>query len=545
MKRILLTCLVACSTPAPHARFANQPPVETVDDRRDVRTPPKQRAHTPTLYYYDSMFHRSITRSLELPESKRALGVNSMDEVPSSTWFTNRIGVRDLTPDEIRKGPSTIESPELHKPWTIISTKIGGTAPGFLIEDARGVKFLLKPDLLGYPEMETAADVIVQRLLWAAGYNVPENHVVYFSPNEITVAKNAQIEDQFGTKRPLDRAALDERFRKCEVGKDGRMRALASRLIEGKVLGGHPQEGTRAGDPNDRIPHERRRDLRGAQPLFAWLDHADVTEDNTLDVWVTDAGDASRHYVKHYLLDFGKSFGVMALMAHDLRRSHEYRFDYSGMFASLVTMGITERDWEDRSAPPIRGIALFDAHSYAPGKWRASTQSYLPIQAADARDKFWGSKIMMRFTREHIRAAIEAGRLSDPIAERYLLNVLVARQRETAAYWFEQVAPLDKFAIENNRVCFTDLSLAYGLIPQAITRYVVRYRDDREHTLAKPIGLLPDSAGRACAPLDRARAANGYNIIELRVERWKRERTVFVHVARTADGPRIIGIWRP
>lgn len=545
MKHLLPLCLVACSTPAPHARFANQPPVETVDDRRDVRVVPKKRAHTPTLYYFDAFVHRQITRGLELPEPKRALGVNAMDEVPNSTWFTNRIGVRDLTPDEIRRGPSTIDSPELHKPWTIISSKVGGTAPGFLIEDARGEKFLLKPDILGYPELETGTDVIVQRILWAAGYNVPENHIVYFTPNDITVAKDAQIEDQFGTKRPLDRAGLDERFKRVEFGADGRMRAMASRLIAGKPIGGHPQEGTRADDPNDRIPHERRRDLRGGAPIFAWLDHTDLTEDNTLDVWVTDAADPTRHYVKHYLLDFGKSLGVMGFMAHDRRRSYEYRFDYEKMFASLITMGITERDWEDRDRPPIRGVGLIDVQTYNPGTWRMSTQSYVPVVAADARDKFWGSKIMMRFTREHIRAAIQAARLTDPLAERYLLDVLVARQRETAAYWFERVAPLDKFAIENNRVCFTDLSLHYGLIPHSITRYAARYRDDHENVIANAVGMLPDSTGRACVPLDLARAPNGYNIIELRVQRWKRERTVFVHVARDANGARVIGIWRP
>ena len=32
----------------------------------------------------------------ELPRSRRALGVNALDEVPDSTWFTNRLGVRDL-----------------------------------------------------------------------------------------------------------------------------------------------------------------------------------------------------------------------------------------------------------------------------------------------------------------------------------------------------------------------------------------------------------------------------------------------------------------
>lgn len=122
---------------------------------------------------------------------------------------------------------------------------------------------------------------------------------------------------------------------------------------------------------------------------------------------------------------------------------------------------------------------------------------------------------------------------------------LVARQRETAVYWFERVAPLDQFAITDNQVCFTDLSLSYGLIPHSITRYAARYRDDHENELARSVNVLPDAHGRACVPLDLARSPNGYNIIELRVQRWKRERTVFVHVARDANGARVIGVWRP
>jgi hypothetical protein len=217
MKRLLLSCLVACSTPAPHARFANQPPVTAVDDRRDVRETPKQRRFAPTLYYFDSMFHRGITRRFELPEKKRAQGVNAMDEVPNSTWFTNRIGVRDVSIEEMRNGPATIESPELHTPWTIIRMKPGGTAPGFVIRDARGEKFLLKPDLLGYPETESAADVIAQRILWAAGYNVPENHVVYFAPGEIILGKGVDPRD------------FQHRIAKCDPGTNGRMRGLDRR----------------------------------------------------------------------------------------------------------------------------------------------------------------------------------------------------------------------------------------------------------------------------------------------------------------------------
>ena len=124
--RLLLVLLVACTTGdvLPPVRFANVPAVVAVNDRRDVATPPATRVHYPWLYNYDGAIQRRISRALELPSPKRSLGVNALDEVPDSTWFTNRVGVRDLRDDEIRNGPLTADSPELHTPWTVKSTKV-------------------------------------------------------------------------------------------------------------------------------------------------------------------------------------------------------------------------------------------------------------------------------------------------------------------------------------------------------------------------------------------------------------------------------------
>src|SRR5262245_51958474 len=39
------------------------------------------------------------------PSGLRAQSVNTIDEVPDSSWFTNRIGVQPLTVDEVVRGP--------------------------------------------------------------------------------------------------------------------------------------------------------------------------------------------------------------------------------------------------------------------------------------------------------------------------------------------------------------------------------------------------------------------------------------------------------
>src|SRR5512145_3031999 len=42
---------------------------------------------------------------------ERAHNANTIDEVPDSSWFTNRIYARPVSIEEITKGPNTIEGP--------------------------------------------------------------------------------------------------------------------------------------------------------------------------------------------------------------------------------------------------------------------------------------------------------------------------------------------------------------------------------------------------------------------------------------------------
>ncbi len=40
----------------------------------------------------------------------RAVNVNTIDEVPDSSWFTNRIGVRAMPLDEVVRGPNQLDT---------------------------------------------------------------------------------------------------------------------------------------------------------------------------------------------------------------------------------------------------------------------------------------------------------------------------------------------------------------------------------------------------------------------------------------------------
>ena len=64
------------------------------------------------------------------PANIRALNVNTIDEVPDSSWFTNRIGRMKMTPEDIARGPNAGRPPNPAK-WVIVRDKESGAKPGF------------------------------------------------------------------------------------------------------------------------------------------------------------------------------------------------------------------------------------------------------------------------------------------------------------------------------------------------------------------------------------------------------------------------------
>jgi hypothetical protein len=225
----------------------------------------------------------------------------------------------------------------------------------------------------------------------------------------------------------------------------------------------------------------------------------------------------------------------------------EYAVDFAPAWGSLVTFGLWSRPYESREMPAYRGLGMYSARDYDPASWRAQTPSYVPVLAADRIDWFWGAKILMHFTKEQLRAAVETGQLTDKRAANHLVETLVARQRATAQYAFARVSPLDNFVIQQNgSLCFDDLVRTYGLSDRE-----THYRFRTYSRAARPLGLERDikagSMARVCTrPLELSSARDGYTIVRLDTRRGETAHAVFVHVAREPVEGRwnVIGIWR-
>src|SRR5680860_1202981 len=113
--RLLMACTFTAlftggcaSTPV----FRDQPVVWRVDDARNIPEPDEWR-FDKTEYFAKVLFLRRLDRALELRDHEPAHNTNALDELPDSTWFQNRIGVRTVTPEEAVSGPDTGGPPQL------------------------------------------------------------------------------------------------------------------------------------------------------------------------------------------------------------------------------------------------------------------------------------------------------------------------------------------------------------------------------------------------------------------------------------------------
>jgi hypothetical protein len=392
----------------------------------------------------------------------RALNVNTLDEVPDSSWFTNRLGRRDMTIEEIVRGPNQVDGPAPGT-WHVTGRPDSGITPKFTIRDARGDTYLIKLDPAAFPELPSSVEMISTKIFHAIGYHVPEDFIVTFDLSQLDVAPGAKIRTSSGDKRPIKMSDVEQWLRTTPRTADGKIRALASRYVPGKVVGQFRYTGTRPDDPNDIYPHERRRELRGMRVFAAWLNHDDARSINSIDTYVEDGG---RRYIRHYMQDFGSNLGSGSTSAQQPRGGNEYLIEGDKIAKGLFSFGLFSRDWANVKYPDNPSLGNIEADFFEPRKWK--TEYPQPaFGQMDAADAFWAASIASRFSDEMIRAIVDEGRLSDPAAARYLTDVIRRRRDKVVAYWISQTNPLDTFAIgrggEGAQLTFDNAAVRLGV----------------------------------------------------------------------------------
>ena len=555
----------------------SRPIMWEADDRRPIPEPEEETdgqwfiwdgTHKMIFYRVEQLFNlgrsmRTVGTWVGLADPVEAGNVNALDEVPHSTWFTNRHVVSPLSQEELRRGPTTARAPDPDGEWTVISAKESlGSTPGFVIRDNKQDVYLIKFDSPLNPEMTTASEMITPRFLHAAGYNVPEHYLVTFDPDKFVIDPTAKIRGKYRIKRPMTTEDVNAILDRVPHRPDGTIRAVASKFLPGIPKGPFLYETKRPDDLNDRIRHENRRELRGLRVIAAFLNHTDTKAANALDMY-----DPEKRYLTHYLIDFSSTLGADNADPQLPRYGNEYFLDFGTVARSMGSLGAYVKPWEVPLYMDYPSVGYFNAEYFDPSRWRPTFPNPAFLHMT-LRDAYWGTKIVTSFTDEDIETIVHTGEYTDARAEQYVANVLKTRRDKLGTYYFNLINPLDRFVLNTTpsgtqTLIFENLALARGYAPamEATYRYTIRRHVRWGHDSL----LLTDShvktpqiiLDRAFLPVWRERTPSAQmtdsepSIVYITIhtsydqgENWSKGVDVYLRFNSEADNFEIIGIQR-
>jgi hypothetical protein len=473
----------------------------------------------------------------------RARNINTIDEVPDSSWFTNRILSREVSPEEAARGPLSGSGPAPGT-LTVIRPKQSGDAPGFTARDSTGETWFISFDARGYPEAATGALLVANKIFWTLGYLQVENHLAYIKTDSLAIADTATIRPASGVRRKMTRDDVDAVLGRANRGADGSYRAIAARALPGRTLAGFFYYGTRSDDPNDVVPHEHRRELRALKVFGAWTNLVDMKAGNTLDTVVTENG---RNVVKHYLQDVGSGFGTGANGPHDYFEGWEHLVEGDLILARLISFGFSLRPWQTIDYPKQAAIGRFEADAFDPEGWkpRVPTAAFLHARPDDT---FWAARRVMAFSDPMIRAIAATGNYSDPGSADYLAGVLIKRRDAIGRAYLTAINPIADPALDQAGVLTfrnTAVDAGFAKAPAGY-RAVWSVFDNGTGTSVRR-GESSGAVQRLAAPADLLTTPGGVIKVEVSATgapspSW--EKPVHMYFRRTGTAWRLVGFER-
>jgi hypothetical protein len=525
----------AVSTRAP--RFYDDDPIAREPESRDASK--AQPYEIPSMFeMLDNLF---VTPSYK-PSGLRAKNINTIDEVPDSSWFTNRIGAKTISAEELARGPLTGAPPDPSS-WTLIREKTAGAHPGFTARDARGETWFLEFDPIPYPEGATGAVEVATKIFWALGYNQVESFLTTFDPTKVSIDPKATVKRPSGARTPFTRDDMNVILENVAQKDDGTYRIVAGRLIPGKILGNFLFAGSRPDDPNDIVPHEHRRELRALRVFGAWANLTDLKAANTLDALETRNGRAT---IKHYLQDVGSTLG-MPNDEHEWDLSWEHFYQSDTTLKRLFSFGFALSPWQTVDYVEYPSVGKFEGDEFDPRKWRPQTPTvaYMELRADDA---FWAARRVTAFTDDMIRTVVHAGEYSDPAAEKYLGDVLIKRRDKIAGIYLTAVNPIVNPRLDaNGRLTIENAAAAAGVAQGPVTYRASWLLFDNATGVTTPISDTTSETTTLQAPAGLPAAPGSFLAVDIAADSaahptWKQP--VRTYFRRTGDGWKLVGLER-
>jgi hypothetical protein len=534
-----LTILAGLAPGANGHKFYPDDPISAIVDSQDASGV----AERDIDLVYDT-FENSFTWPGDRTPDVRALNVNTVDEVPDSNWFTNRVGTRPMTVNEVLKGPDTGGGPAPGV-WTIIRAKGDGVMPGFTVRDSRDQVWFIKFDPPGHRAMATGTEIVVTKLFWALGYYVPEVHIATLKPDELAIDDKASITPPNGNKRAFKESDIRVLLDRAHRDDDGSYRVIASKALEGRPVGGFLFYGTRSDDPNDVIPHEHRRELRAYGTFSAWLNHVDSKSINTLDTVVDRDG---LQVVRHNLLDFGSTLGSAGVYPREAFEGSEYLFEGKKTLAGIPTFGFYIKDWRTVPLYRARSVGAFprDNTGWDPEEWKPRYANSA-FRAARLDDKFWAARRLQYFSDDMLNAVARVGQFNDPTSEEMLSKFLIERRDAIIRRYLPAVNPIVEVRLtQAGTLTFRNAAVDANVAP-APTEYVVQWlRFDNASGAATTIAATSAPGPSVDAPPNLPSAAGSYIRAEISAkggpESWAAP--AHAYFVREAAGWRLVGFER-
>jgi hypothetical protein len=133
---------------------------------------------------------------------------------------------------------------------------------------------------------------------------------------------------------------------------------------------------------------------------------------------------------------------------------------------------------------------------------------------------------------------VKTGQFSDPVAEGWIADCLIARRDKIGRAFFTQVLPLDRFRIQEGRLTYEDLAVKHGLSPTC--DYKVQWlRFNNETGESTP---LPGETAFALPRL--VQEASGSEYFAASIHGAETRKTVTVYLRKQAGSVRVVGIDR-
>ncbi|BCS31162.1 hypothetical protein TBR22_A03620 [Luteitalea sp. TBR-22] len=465
-----LALLGAADRP-PAARVHRDSPLTSEPETQDARGA----RPVPHGRLYEVARDLTVTRT-STPTGTRALNVNSIDDVPDSSWFTNQ--ARDVPEsDEVLRPATCMTCPgaaEDAAPTQDASLQVvaidASTAPRLTARDADGAMWDVVFDPVSHPETVTGTTVVVATLLRQVGYHHARWSIVRLRPHGLQPAAGATITTRTGRVVPLRPSDIAALLRGAAPHDDGTYRAAVARRPPGVRLGAFRFRATRPDDPNDVIPHEHRRELRALRVVGAWLNLTRLGPRMTQDVLQPRAD--GRHVIRHYLEGAGMGLGVADGRPHGAREGIEYLYDPGPMLQRLWTFGLRRPDWHAREAPIERGIGRVPADGFDPRAWRplVPNQAFVEMRSDDAS---WAARRIVGFTDARLREVVALARYSSEATSRRLVDLLASRRDAIGRAWLTADAAVTRPALAlDGTLTYADASVEAGLVERTPSRRI-------------------------------------------------------------------------